>query len=74
VLENLLLRHQLAVLARRTRRRVGYRQADKLLWVLIRRVRRIRQRHLVVTLDTVIRWLRAGQRLYWRWLKGALTS
>ena len=34
---------------------------DKVLWVLIRRVRRDWQRHLVlVTPDTVIRWNRAG--------------
>ncbi len=69
VLENLLLRHQLAVLTRPTRRRrVRLRLRDKLLWVLIRRLRRDWQRHLVVvTPATVIRWHRAGWRLYWRW-------
>jgi hypothetical protein len=37
VAENLLLRHQLAVLTRPTRRRrVRFRRLDKLLWVLIR--------------------------------------
>jgi hypothetical protein len=69
VLENLLLRHQLAVLTRPTRRRrVRYGSVDKLLWVFIHRLRRDWRRHLVVvTPGTVIRWHRAGWRLYWRW-------
>ena len=70
VLENLLLRHQLAVLARPTRQRrhVRFRRGDKLFWVLVRRLRRDWRRHLVVvTPDTVVRWHRAGWRLYWRW-------
>jgi transposase InsO family protein len=70
VLENLLLRHQLTVLTRptRSRRRVGFRRLDKRMWVLVRRLRRDWRRHLVVvTPDTVVRWHRAGWRLYWRW-------
>ncbi len=69
VAENLLLRHQLAVLTRPTRqRRVRFRRLDKLLRVFVRRVRRDWRRHLVVvTPDTVVRWHRAGWRLYWRW-------
>ena len=52
----------------RQRRRVRFRRLDKLLWVLVRRLRRDWRRHLVVvTPDTVIRWHRAGWRLYWRW-------
>jgi hypothetical protein len=69
VLENLLLRHRLAVLTRptRPRRRVAFRRLDKLLWVLVRRLRRDWRRHLVaVTPDTVVRWHRAGWRRYWR--------
>jgi putative transposase len=69
-LENLLLRHQLAILTlpTRQRRRVRCGRLDKLLWVLVRRVRRDWRRHLVVvTPDTVVRWHRAGWRLYWRW-------
>jgi hypothetical protein len=47
VLENLLLRHQLAVLARPTRRRnIRLRRLDRLLWVLIRRVCCDWRRHL----------------------------
>src|SRR5215207_5330942 len=70
VLEMRLLRHQLAVLPRptRPRRRVRFRRLDKLLWVLVRRLRRDWRRHLVVvTPDTVVRWHRAGWRRYWRW-------
>src|SRR5215211_3234074 len=69
VVENLLLRHQLAVLTRPTRRRrVRFRRLDKALWVLVRRLRRDWRRHLVVvTPGTVVRWHRAGWRLYWRW-------
>ena len=70
VLENFLLRHQLAVLTRppRQRRRVRLRRLDKALWVLIRRLRRDWRRHLVfVTPDAVLRWHRAGWRRYWRW-------
>jgi transposase InsO family protein len=69
VVENLLLRHQLAVLTRPTRRpRVRFRRLDKLLWVLICRLRHDWRRHLVVVRpETVVRWHRAGWRLYWRW-------
>jgi hypothetical protein len=67
VLENLLLRHQLAVLTRptRQRRRVRFQRLDKALWVLVRCLRRDWRRHLVVvTPDTVVRWHRAGWRRY----------
>ena len=69
ITENLLLRHQLAVLSRPTRRRrVHFRRRDKLFWVLVSRVRRDWRRHLMmVTPDTVVRWHRAGWRRYWRW-------
>jgi len=69
VLENLLLRHQLAVLARPTRRRrIRLGRLDRLLWALIRRVCRDWRRHLVVVRpDTVVSWHRAGWRRYWRW-------
>src|SRR5262245_11720702 len=66
--ENLLLRHQLAVLTRPTRRRSRLARRDKLLWVLARRLVPGWQRYLIlVTPDTVVRWHRQGWRLYWRW-------
>jgi transposase InsO family protein len=70
VLENLLLRHQLAVLTRptRTRPRLRLRTWDKLLWVLARRFCASWREHLaLVTPDTVVRWHRRGWRLFWRW-------
>ena len=59
VLENLLLRHQLAVLARptRTRPRARLRAWDKVLWVLARRFCAGWREHLAfVAPDTVVRW------------------
>ena len=48
VAENLLLRHQLAVLTRPTRRRPRLRARDKLFWVVVRALRRDWRRHLVL--------------------------
>src|SRR5438067_1701525 len=70
VLENLLLRHQLAVVTRptRTRRHARLRTWDKLLWVLARRLCIRWREHLAfVTPDTVVRWHRQGWRLFWPW-------
>jgi transposase InsO family protein len=68
VAENLLLRHQLAVLTRPTRRRPRLRSRDKLLWVLVHWLRRDWRRHLVVVRpETVVRWHRQAWRLFWRW-------
>jgi hypothetical protein len=66
--ENLLLRHQLAVLTRPTRRRPRPRARDKLFWVLVRALRGDWRRHLVVVRpESVIRWHRQAWRLFWRW-------
>jgi transposase InsO family protein len=68
VAENLLLRQQLAILTRPTRKRSPARAPDKLFWVLVRLARRDWRRHLVlVTPETVLRWHHRGWRLYWRW-------
>jgi putative transposase len=70
VLENLLLRHQLAVLIRptRTRPRARLRVWDKLVWVLARGFCAGWRQHLsFVAPDTVVRWHRQGWRLFWRW-------
>jgi hypothetical protein len=69
-LENLLLRHQLAVLTRptRSRPRARLRIWDKLLWILARRFCPGWREHLAfVTPETVVRWHRQGWRLFWRW-------
>jgi putative transposase len=68
--DNLLLRHQLAVLTRptRTRARAPLHLWDKLFWVLARRFCAGWREHLrIVTPDTVVRWHRQGWRLFWRW-------
>jgi putative transposase len=66
--ENLVLRHQLAVLKRR-RRRPGLSMSDKLFWVCVRRFwGGWKEALAIVTPDTVVRWHRAGFGLYWRWV------
>src|SRR3712207_5614521 len=68
VAENLLLRHQLAVLTRPTRKRPRLRAGDRLFWVVAARLWRGWRRHLVlVRPETVVRWHRQGWRLFWRW-------
>src|SRR5580700_7537391 len=66
VLENLVLRQQLAVLKRKNPRpRLGL--LDKLFLVLARRLwSGWKQALIVVTPDTVARWHRAGFASYWR--------
>jgi putative transposase len=66
VLENLVLRQQLAVLKRR-QPRPTLRALDKLFWVTLRRLwPKWRQALIVVTPETVVRWHRAGFQIYWR--------
>ena len=64
VLENLALRHQLAMCSRRPR----VRNADRALWAqLLRRWGEWRSALVVLEPATVIRWHRAGWRRYWTW-------
>ena len=57
--ENLLLRQQLAVLTRPTRKRPRLRRGDKLFWVLARRLWRPWRQHLIIVRpETVLRWHR----------------
>jgi hypothetical protein len=68
VLENLLLRPQLAILTRPTRKRPPLRRRDKLVWILVRRLRSDWRHHLIVVRpETVIRWHRRGWQLFWWW-------
>src|SRR5215475_8089599 len=66
LLENLALRQQLVVLKRRhPRPSLGV--FDRLFWVVARRVwTSWKQCLIIVTPETVVRWHRAGFRLYWR--------
>ncbi len=67
VLENLALRHQLAVL-QRTAPRPRLRTADRLLWVLLSRLwSGWTDAVSIVQPATVIRWQRTGFKLVWAW-------
>src|SRR5947199_3910774 len=67
VLENLALRHQLAVL-QRTAPRPRLRTADRLLWVLLSRLwNGWTDAVSIVQPATVIRWQRTGFKLFWAW-------
>src|ERR1039457_3745525 len=66
LLENLVLRQQLAVLKRK-HPRPRLRVLDKLFWVLASRCwSGWKQALIVVSPETVVRWHRAGFALYWR--------
>jgi putative transposase len=71
LLENLALRQQLAVLKRRQDRPTLL-PFDKLFWMLECRFwSEWKKSLLVVTPETVVRWHRAGFRLYWSWISKA---
>ena len=67
VLENLALRHQLAVYTRQTRR-PQLRASDRRLWSLLARGwSGWRSALVIVEPDTVVRWHRTAWRRYWTW-------
>ena len=66
--EFVMLRHQLNVLRRRVRSKPKLSVADRLLFVwLYRLFPSVLNAVAIVQPETVIRWHRAGFRLYWRW-------
>ena len=66
--ENLALRHQLNVLHRSSPKRPVFSDFDRLIFIcLYRMAPRILDALTVVEPDTVLRWHRAGFRLFWRW-------
>ena len=68
LLENLALRQQLAVLARR-HPHLQFAVLDRLFWVGLHRFwAGWKQSLRIVQPETVIRWHRAGFKLYWTWL------
>src|SRR5262245_29594854 len=67
VAENALLRQQLIILTRSTKRPRLTRSDRALLVLLASRVRAWRQALLIVQPATLLRWHRAGFRLLWRW-------
>jgi hypothetical protein len=71
LLENLALRQQLAVLKRR-RPRGQLGTMDRLFWIVARRFwSGWKGSLIIVTPETVVRWHRAGLKLYWRWISRA---
>jgi hypothetical protein len=68
LLENLALRQQLAVLARKEQR-PRLTASDKLFWVILRRFWSGWHSALAIAQpDTVVRWHRAGFKLFWKWI------
>lgn len=68
LLENMVLRQQLAAFKARGKR-PRIRAADRAFWVVLRRLwARWADVLVIVKPDTVVRWHRTGFRLYWRWI------
>ena len=68
LLENLALRQQLVLMKQRDPR-PQVSTSDKLFWVILRRLWPQWKRALIlVQPETVVRWHRAGFKLYWTWL------
>lgn len=66
VLENIALRHQLAVY-KRSVGRPNINDRDRIFWLTLMRVlKEWREALVIVQPDTVIRWYRNGLRYYWR--------
>ena len=66
-LENVALRHQLAVLQRSVRR-PRFRRRDRIFWLWLARLwAGWRDSLLIVRPATVLAWHRQGLQLYWRW-------
>src|SRR5258705_8119379 len=66
--ENAALRHQLAVLRRKVRGRLGFTRGDRWFFVqLYRWFPSILKAITIIQPETVVRWHRAGFRLYGRW-------
>jgi transposase InsO family protein len=73
--EILILRHQLNIQRRHLPKRVAFSAMDRLIFVaLYRLVPDTIKALTIVKPDTVIRWHRAGFRLYWRWKSRPLRS
>jgi hypothetical protein len=63
--EILTLRHQLSVLRRKSSKRLAYSNFDRLVFARI--TPGVLNALVIVKPETVIRWHRAGFRLFWRW-------
>ena len=65
--ENVLLRQELIVAARKVKRPVFHRYERTLITLLVAALPRWRDALLLVKPETVLRWHREGFRLLWRW-------
>ena len=71
--ENAALRHQLIVLQRKVRGRVHITNSDRLFFIqLYRWFPSILKAITIIRPETLVRWHRAGFRLYWRWKSRSL--
>jgi len=62
------LRHQVVVLQRKVRGRIEFTNGDRLFFILLYRwFSSVLKAMVIVRPETVVRWLRAGFRRYWRW-------
>jgi len=70
--EIVALRHQLNVLRRKSPKRPAFNNFDRLIFASLYRIApRIMNALAIVEPATVIRWHRAGFRLFWRWKSGS---
>ena len=70
--EIVALRHQLNVLRRKSPKRLAFNNFDRLIFASLYRIApRIMNALAIVEPATVIRWHRAGFRLFWRWKSGS---
>jgi transposase InsO family protein len=68
VAEHLLLRQQLVVLTRPTRKRPRLASSDRVFWAVVGRLLPEWRRHFIlVQPGTVVRWHARAWRLWWRW-------
>ena len=66
--ENVTLRHQLNVLHRKAPKRVVFSNFDRFVFASLYRIAPdVLNALVIVKPETVIRWHRAGFRLFWRW-------
>jgi hypothetical protein len=66
--EHLALRHQLNVLHRRSAKRPVLSSFDRLVFICLYRIApRILDAFTIVEPQTILRWHRAGFRMFWRW-------
>src|SRR5208283_6176493 len=66
--EIVALRHQLNVLRRKSTKRLAFSNFDRLIFASLYRIApNVLNALVIVKPETVIRWHRAGFRMFWRW-------